>query len=137
MQVFVDNDVILDILLERKDYIYSASIIELIEKKEISGYTSPIIFTNTFYLMSKAADKLKAWEALRKLRLIFKITKLNENVVDKALASGFKDFEDAIQYYSALESKIKYLVTRNKADYIEDELVIMSPQEAVFLIEKN
>ena len=137
MKIFVDNDVILDILLEREDFTFSARVIQLIENKEIIGYTSPIIFTNTFYLMSEAVNKAKAWEALRKLRLIFKITRLNQSMVDKALASGFKDFEDAIQYYSALEGKIKYLITRNKSDYVGAELIIISSQEAVALIENN
>ena len=137
MKVFVDNDVILDILLEREDFAFSAKVIELIEKKEIIGFTSPIIFTNTFYLMSKAVNNIKAWEALRKLRLIFKITKINESTVDKALASGFKDFEDAIQYYSALENNIKFLITRNKTDYVGEELFVISPQEAVALVERN
>ena len=74
---------------------------------------------------------------MRKLRKLFKITKVNEKVVDQALASGFKDFEDAIQYYSALDVKAKYLVTRNKSDYIGEEVIIVSPQEFLALIEKN
>ncbi len=137
MKVFIDNDVILDILLERKDYLYSFKVIEQVEKGTIVGFTSPIIFTNTFYLVSKAKNRNKAWEALRKLRLLFKVTKLNEDIVDFALASGFKDFEDAIQYYSAIESKADYLVTRNKNDYVGEEVVITSPQELLAIIEKN
>lgn len=137
MKVFLDNDVILDILLERKDFAYSSKVVELVEKRNIAGYTSPIIFTNTFYLISKALNKNRAWDALRKLRLLFKITKLNENTVDRALASGFRDFEDAIQYYCALDSKVNYLVTRNKFDYIGKEVLIVSPQEMLAIIENN
>ena len=137
MKVFIDNDVILDILLERKDFVYSSKVVEQVEKRNISGFTSPVIFTNTFFLVSKAKNRNRAWEALRKLRLLFKITKLNESIVDKALASGFKDFEDAVQYYSSLDSKVNYLVTRNKSDYIGDEVLVVSPQELLAIIEKN
>lgn len=135
MNVFVDNDVILDILLERKDFIFSAKVLEAIEKGNITGFTSPIIFTNTFYILAKAKNKDLAWNALRKLRLLFKITKINESIVDKALASGFKDFEDALQYYCAIDSKVKYLITRNKSDYKGVEVVIVLPQEFITLIE--
>jgi len=137
MKVFVDTDVILDVLLERKHFAYSAKIIEYIEKKVIEGFTSPIIFTNTFYLIAKEKNTNLAWNALRKLRKLFKITKVNEKVVDQALASGFKDFEDAIQYYSALDVKAKYFLGRNKSDYIGEEVIIVSPQEFLALIEKN
>ena len=78
-----------------------------------------------------------AWKALRKLRLLFKITRINENIVDQALTSGFKDFEDALQYYSAIEAKAKYLITRNKSDYKGEEVIIVSPQEFFAFIEKN
>lgn len=137
MNVFIDNDVILDILLERKDFVFSVKVIEHVEKGTIKGFTSPIIFTNTFFLISKAKNKEQAWNALRKLRLLFKITKTNQDIVDKALASGFKDFEDAIQYYSALDCKVKYLVTRNKNDYIGEGLLVVSPQELISIIESN
>ena len=137
MNVFVDNDVILDLLLERKDFAYCAKVLENIEKGNLTGFTSPIIFTNTFFLISKAKNKDLAWNALRKLRLLFKITRINENIVDQALASGFKNFEDALQYYCAIDSKVKYLVTRNKPDYIGEEVIIISPQELIALIEKN
>ena len=53
MKVFVDNDVILDVLLERSQYLYSSKILEYIEKKKVTGFTSPIIFTNTFFLVTK------------------------------------------------------------------------------------
>src|SRR3989344_1194904 len=137
MNVFVDNDVILDILLERKDFIFSAKVLEYIEKGDLTGFTSPIIFTNTFFLLSKAKNKDLAWKALRKLRLLFKITRINENIVDQALTSGFKDFEDALQYYCAIDSKVKYLVTLNKSDYIGEEVIVVSPQEFLAILAKN
>ena len=137
MKIFVYNDVILDILLERENYSFSAKVVEYVERGIVQGYTSPIIFTNTFYLISKAKNRQKAWESLRKLRLLFKITKMNQNVIDRSLASGFNDFEDAMQYYSALEHKIDYLVTRNKADYLENDVTIVSPKEMIAVLDKE
>lgn len=137
MRVFVDNDVILDVLLERKNFSYSAKIIEYIEKKTLEGFTSAIIFTNTFFLIAKARNKDTAWNSLRKLRLLFRIADMDEKIVDSALTSGFKDFEDSLQYYSAIGAKAKYLITRNKEDYKGEEVTIVSPQEFIGLFEKN
>jgi len=137
MKVFVDTDVIIDVLLERKDFNYSIKVLEYLELGKLKGVTSPVIITNIFYIVSKEKSKNEAWGMIRKLRLLFKITKINQSIIDKALTSNFKDFEDAIQYYSALDNKVDYLVTRNKSDYVGKEIVIVSPQELLALIDKN
>ena len=131
IKLFIDNDVILDILLERDEFKYSAKVFEIIESKNAKGLTSPIVFTNTFFLVSKAKNRRIAWKAIRKIKNLFGITNLNEQIVNAALTSDFQDFEDALQYYSALESKADYLVTRNKKDYQSSQLPIISPQEAI------
>ena len=66
------------------------------------------------------------------------ITDVTRDIIKKALKSAFKDFEDAIQYYSALSNKrIHIIVTRNTKDFKESVLAIMTPEEAVKLIENN
>lgn len=131
MKIFVDNNIILDVLLERKNFKYSQELLVHTEQKQIEAYTSPIIFTNSFYIISKLEDKKRAWSALKKIRLLFKISKITEKIIDLALASEFSDFEDAVQYYVALEQKAEYLITRNKKDYIGKQLPIVTPQEYI------
>ena len=131
MKIFVDNDVILDVLLKRKDFEYSRELLIQVEQKLIDAYTSPIIFTNSFYIISKLRNKKKAWSALKKIRLLFSVSKINEKVIDLALASDFSDFEDAVQYYAALEQRVDYLVTRNKKDYTVTQIPIANPQELI------
>jgi len=131
MKIFVDNDVILDVLLERQDFEYSQELLAKIEQKKITAYTSPIIFTNSFYIISKLRDKKKAWSALKKIRLLFNVSKITEKVIDLALASDFIDFEDAVQYYTALEQKVEFIITRNKKDYITPQIPILTPQEYI------
>lgn len=135
MKIFVDNDVILDVLLERKDFEYSLKLLTLVEQKQVKAYTSPIIFTNSFYIISKLRDKKKAWSALKKIRLLFGISKITEKNIDLALASDFFDFEDAVQYYVALEQKVDYIVTRNKKDYVNTQIPVVTPQEYIAVSE--
>ena len=131
MKIFIDNDVILDVLLERKDFEYSRELLSYVEQKMVKAYTPSIIFTNTFYIISKLRNKKKAWNALKKIRLLFSVSKVNEVIIDLALASDFSDFEDAVQYYTALEQKVDYLVTRNKKDYVVTQIPIATPQEVL------
>ncbi len=131
MKIFVDKDVILDVLLERKDFEYSRELLTRVEQKQHSAYTSPIIFTNSFYVISKLRDKKKAWSALKKIRLLFNVSSVNQQVIDLALASEFSDFEDAVQYYSAITLKVDYLITRNKKDYVATQIPIATPQEFI------
>ena len=137
MKVFVDSDVILDVILEREGFIFSQKLLDLMLTKRIAMLTSPVVFTNSFYVIRKLKGKQTALLSLKKMRKLFRISLLNEKIVDKALKSDFNDFEDAIQYYCAIDSQVKYLVTRNKSDYSGDEIIIISPQEFLAIFEKN
>ncbi|PIR43337.1 hypothetical protein COV24_03150 [candidate division WWE3 bacterium CG10_big_fil_rev_8_21_14_0_10_32_10] len=137
MKIFVDNDVILDVLLKRESFEYSRELLTLIEQKQVKAFTSPIIFTNSFYIITKVKNKSKAWAALKKIRLLFNVSNVTEKIVDLALASDFLDFEDAIQYYAALEQKVDYIVIRNKKHFISKQVPIITPAEYVALINTN
>ena len=134
MKIFIDNDVILDVILERKDFEYSRELLTQVEQKQVKAYTSPIIFTNSYYIISKLRNKKKAWSALKKIRLLFSVSPINQKVIDLALASDFSDFEDAVQYYAALEQKVEYIVTRNKKDYIAAQIPAVTPQEYIAVV---
>lgn len=54
---------------------------------------------------------------------------MDENTIKMSLHSGFKDFEDAIIYFSALNNNIDLIITRNKKDFIKSGLPVLSPEE--------
>ena len=66
---------------------------------------------------------------LEKVRIVFRVAAVDEKVIDLSLASDFKDFEDAVQCYSAVNAKADCLITRNKRDYVTDILPILTPEE--------
>lgn len=68
-------------------------------------------------------------QILEKVRVVFHVAPVEEKVIDLSLASGFKDFEDAVQYYSALQVHADFLITRNKADFKVDALPVLTPEE--------
>lgn len=133
MKVFVDNDVILDILLPRRDFRHSFDLMRLAEENEIDAYTSPLVFSNSFYIVKRLRDAAKANSTIKKIRILFKVLKIDQKIIDMALASEFLDFEYAVQYYAALQQGMDYFITRNKKDFVDSQLVVITPLEFLAL----
>ena len=128
-KIFVDTDVILDLLGQRIPHFhFSALLFTFAEMKKLELYTSPLILANTFYILRKQLGNDEAKKALRKLRILLHIIDSSEAVVDKALNSDFSDFEDAIQYYTALEHGISVILTRNLRDYKNASVIVQTPE---------
>jgi len=129
-KVFLDSDIILDLLCKREPhYDFAAEIFTLGDTKRIELVTTSVVFANVFYILRKILGIDKAKELLRKLRILVGVMPVGDKIVDLALNSKFADFEDGLQYFTARENGIKILLTRNIKDYKEDSLVIQTPQE--------
>ncbi|MCQ2595793.1 MAG: PIN domain-containing protein [Treponemataceae bacterium] len=130
--LFVDSDVILDVLEKREPfYDYSAQILTLGDEKKVQLFTTSLVIANVYYIMRKHLGIQKAKENLRKLRIIVNVMSVNEKEVDLALNSELSDFEDALQYFTALNNKIDFIITRNTKDYKNPKLIVQTPQEYI------
>lgn len=131
-KVFIDSDVILDVLCKRiPHYQYSAQIFTLSDLKKINLYTTSLSFANVYYILRKTVGGEKAKYFLRKLRLLIKILAADEKETDLALNSKFTDFEDALQYYTALKHNMEVILTRNVKDYKEKDIIVQTPEHFV------
>ena len=131
-KVFTDSDVILDILCKREPhYEYAAQVFSLADTRQLRLYTTPLVVANVYYILHKAIGIEKAKEALRKLRLLMHIIAIEEQEIDLALNSPFSDFEDALQYYTAVRHHMDMLLTRNIKDYKEKALIIQTPEQFI------
>lgn len=129
-KVFVDSDIILDLLAKREpNYIFAAKLFTLIDQQKITGFTSPIVFANLHYLLKKNTSNLSALKSLRKLKSLINILPVDERVIEQALNSDFTDFEDAIQYFTAANNGINILLTRNKSDFKKSKIPIATAEE--------
>lgn len=116
-KVYIDSDVILDLLQERHPHHENARcLFALVETGRIKGYVSPLIFSNIFYILRKDHNYKTAVDLLIRLKMLLKIVSIGERTIELALTSAFAEFEDAIQYFAALDCKADCLVTRNKRD---------------------
>lgn len=130
MKLFIDTNVMLDLLGERVPYYDSiAKIATLADKGEIVMVVSALSFATVNYFLTKFENGEKAKEKLRKFKIISEIAILDELIIEKGLNSKFTDFEDSLQYFSALKSECSILITRNGKDFSESELPVMTADE--------
>jgi predicted nucleic acid-binding protein len=131
-KLFVDSDIILDLLAERPAfYGNAAKIFTWAYKKKFELYTTAVVLANVFYILRKINGNDKTKEQIKDLRLLVKILPIDENIVDMALRSKFDDFEDGLQYYAAKEQNLFGIITRNLRDYKVKEIVIQTSEEFV------
>lgn len=129
-KVFIDSDIILDILCKREPfYSFAAEVFTLGDSKEIELMTTSVVFANVFFILRKILGIQKAKELLRKLRIMVGVIPIGDKIVDLALNSKFADFEDGLQYFTARENGIRILLTRNIKDYKENDIIIQTPEE--------
>jgi predicted nucleic acid-binding protein len=131
-KIFIDSDVILDLLCKREPhYNFAAEVFTLGDYKKIDIVTTSVVYANVFYILRKVSGVDKAKEYLRKLRIMVGIITVDEKIVDLALNSIFSDFEDGLQYFTARENGIRILLTRNIKDYKEKDIVVQTPLEFI------
>lgn len=130
---FVDTDVVIDLLSQRQPHFHFAALLfTFAEMGKLELYTTPTVMVNTFYVLRKQLGNESAKSALRKLRLLLHVIDSSEKVMDQALNSSFNDFEDAVQYYTALNDNIPIILTRNLKDYKNAKVLVQSPE--MFLV---
>jgi predicted nucleic acid-binding protein len=129
-KVFVDTDIILDLLGNREPfYVHSANLFSTGDRNEIAIFVSSLTFANLNYILSKQFSTEQARKTLLKFKTLVTVLAVTDKVIELALSSGFKDFEDAIQYFTATENNIKTLLTRNLKDYKSAEIPIMTAEQ--------
>ncbi len=133
-KLFVDTNIVIDLLSKREMFYQAASVLfTLADQNKIKLTISSLTFANTYYLLSKELSNEKVKEVLRKFKLLVKVLPMDDKIIDLALNSGFKDFEDAIQYYTALENKSEIIITRNLKDFKLAKIPVMTADDYVLM----
>ena len=137
-RLLIDTNVVLDLLTKRDPFYKSAAqIFSLADKNKLKLSISSLTFANTNYVLSRLKSASEAREVLRQFRVLVKILPLNDKVIDLALNdSKFKDFEDGLQYYSAIENNQELIITRDLKDFKESKIPVMTPEEYITSIGK-
>ncbi|EDM27864.1 PIN domain protein [Lentisphaera araneosa HTCC2155] len=130
IHAFIDCDVIIDLLTRREPHFKeSALLFQSALDKQIKLFTSPLAIANVHYMVKKSKDEQQTRNAISKLLTIIEIADMTKSTVIKALNSDMKDFEDALQSYTAEPLACDYIITRNTKDYKKALLEAKTPTE--------
>ena len=126
---FIDSDVLLDMVTGRLPFSKeAAALFILIDKKHVKGFASSLSFSNLYYVLRKYASHTKVIKSLQELSDFIDILNVDQATVKTALKSGFKDFEDALQYHTTQSNTtIEVIITRNIKDFKKSEIPVMTP----------
>ncbi|PID94088.1 MAG: PIN domain nuclease [Bacteroidetes bacterium] len=130
-RILVDTNIVIDLLAQRKEFYDEASaLFSLSDKKEINLTISSLTFASTNYILSKQKSPKRAREILRKFKVLVEILNLNDKIIELALSDElFLDFEDGLQYYSAIENNVDMILTRNKKDFKNAKIPVLTARE--------
>ena len=130
MVLLIDANIILDVLLNRPDFVKdSAMIWKLCETEQMKGYVSTLTFANLVYIMRKQLDPEKIEDVFHKLNLIFEFADFSVSDLTHAAELNWKDFEDAVQGVTAERIHADYIITRNVRDFSKSRVMAFTPPE--------
>ena len=136
-QVFVDTNILLDYLFERRGFYKNAErLFDYCAMKNIKVNISALSVATIAYLLSK---KFRINEVKEQLEILYgfaNILPFNKRIIFLAHQSSFKDLEDGFQYFTAKEHHIPFLITRNIKDFAVDDLSVLSPQQFLEIMAK-
>lgn len=135
---YIDCNILLDFLLQREPYAYAAGkLIELTEQQRVKSYLSPLTLATTHYLLSRYANKKLADTFVSDASRVFQFVDMTALSTEQAITHRYKDFEDDLHYYTALAGSMDYLVTRNKKDFKNKGLQLVTAEELILVIEQQ
>ena len=129
-QVFVDTNIVIDLLAKREPYYKDAqALFTRADKDEIQILISSLTFANAYYSIVKHYKDVDAKKYLAKFKVLVKILPLDDKAIELALVSDFSDFEDGLQYYIAMDNQADIIITRNKKDFKSSTIPVLTAGE--------
>jgi predicted nucleic acid-binding protein len=131
MKIFLDANILVSIL--NKEYplfSFTSRLLSLGDKRDFTLYTSPVCLAIAFYFAEK---KFKSAAAKKKIQILcehIRITTVNESIVFKTLGTpSINDFEDGLEYHSAMENKCDCIITEDIDDFYFSEIEVLRSEE--------
>ena len=127
-RIFVDANVLVDLLTERRGFY---DVFKLCKERKITPYISSVSIAIINYLLLKIYNEKKAREELEKIYRLTEILPFHKRIISLAHYSNFKDLEDGFQYFTAKESNINVIITRNQKDFQVNDISIITPKQFI------
>ncbi|QTL99752.1 PIN domain-containing protein [Iocasia frigidifontis] len=131
MKIVIDNNVILDVFQNREPFVKSSSkVLRLVETKQIRGYITANSVTDIYYVLNRGLkNKQKLYSIMEILLKLVDIIDVTARDIYKAFHPEVIDFEDELIYVCAERANIDYIITRNKKDFTNSTITVITPEE--------
>ncbi|MEO6838831.1 MAG: PIN domain-containing protein [Ginsengibacter sp.] len=129
-KLLVDTNIVIDLLSKREEFYEDAQeLFTFSDYNKVKLFISSLTIANTHYLLLREKSPAEARKILLKFKILAKVLPLDDKILELALVSDFRDFEDAIQYHTALENDVDIIITRNKKDFKNSTLPVLTAKE--------
>lgn len=128
-RIFLDTNIAIDYLAKRMPFGEYAMSIFSLSPYRYQLCISALSFTTISYVLRKHFEQKQLIEMLDALQSLVEVLPVNDNIIIQAIHSQFQDFEDAVQYYTALAGKVDYIITRNPKDFKQSTIPVYTPSE--------
>ena len=132
--IVIDINILMDFLFKREGHEKVAEIFKIFSKGKIAGFVCAHEITTMYYFLDKAvADKKRIKKSLLGIMNRFKVIEINQEILEKALASEISDYEDAVIEISAKRKNAEYILTRNIKDFKKSIVNAITPEELLVI----
>ena len=132
IKVFFDTNIMIDVIGRREQFCRpSLQIMSLADRGLIRVYVSAMSYATASFILGRDNKELDIFREFSKFMKITTTTLVDASTIEQSVESKFKDFEDAMQYFSAKHEDMDYIITRNKKDFTASDIPVFEPQEFV------
>lgn len=127
MKLFIDTNVVLDLLQYREPWINDTIVLfQLAKEKKVELIVTDLTFVNVVYIAGKNFEKKKLYETLVGLKKLVSVIPIGDACIEQALNGEFPDFEDATQYFAAKREHVDYILTRDENGFKISDIPVMN-----------
>ncbi|MBQ7462582.1 MAG: PIN domain-containing protein [Bacteroidaceae bacterium] len=137
-KVFLDTNILIDYFASRRDYVSASTIVTMAKEGHFQLLVSSLSFATASYIMNAHHKKTNAdiVAMFAEFVKMCNVTPVDSLIIDEAIASRFPDFEDAMQYYSAIREGADVIITRNSNDFNAADIAVYEPQAFLDMLTK-
>lgn len=115
--IFLDTNILIDFLAQRAEFLVAANVMDMAKKGKIDVYITNLTLANTVYILRKQLDSQQATDTIKLLCSFLKIAPSTAEETSLAINTPNPDFEDALQYASAVAVNADCILTRNEKHF--------------------
>ena len=135
MKLFLDTNILIDVIANRKPWVDEALVLfELSKQKKLTLIVADFSFINLAYITRKLFTQEELYALLSDLCLYVKVVEVGGMIIKESFQKRWRDMEDCVQYLVAKREEVDYLITRNEKDFLDSDIPVLSPSKFLDMV---